>query len=54
MTKEMCKIAWSDPYDISKTTVENGVFEEWFYFGSRRLYFTNGILTRIDEDREDK
>jgi hypothetical protein len=49
MTTTMCKEAWGEPYDKSKTTTGSGVTEVWYYGWNKSLYFTNNILTRIEE-----
>jgi hypothetical protein len=49
MSKEMCIVSWGRPYNISKTTNEQGVFEIWYYSWLHRLYFTNGILKEIKD-----
>jgi hypothetical protein len=48
-TKEMCIDAWGKPIDINKTTVSNGIHEQWVYSLKKYLYFDNGILTAIQE-----
>lgn len=47
--KELCKEAWGEPREVSKTTTAYGVHEQWVYYGNRYLYFDNGILTTIQE-----
>jgi len=49
MTKEMCSSAWGKPWDISRTTIENAVFEDWHYGLFNSLHFVNGILKRIED-----
>jgi hypothetical protein len=45
--KEMCKIAWGEPDDVNKTTNVKRASEQWVYNNGSYLYFTNGILTAI-------
>lgn len=49
MTTEMCKAAWGNPFDKSKTITSSTVIENWFFSWRRSLHFVNSILTRIDE-----
>lgn len=49
MTDEMCAASWGNPYDKSKTTVQSGVYETWYYGWKKSLHFENGILKRIDQ-----
>ncbi|WP_045509604.1 hypothetical protein [Bacillus amyloliquefaciens] len=39
---------WGRPMSINKTTTASGINEQWVY-GSRYLYFDNGVLTTIQE-----
>jgi hypothetical protein len=48
MTKEMAVVAWGKPYDINRTVGSWGIHEQWVY-GSRYLYFENGILTSFQD-----
>jgi len=48
MTKKMCIESWGDTILSIKTTTEKGTFERLQY-GSGVLYFTNGILKRIEQ-----
>jgi hypothetical protein len=41
--------SWGQPYDVHRTTTVRGVHEQWVYYGSRYLYFENGVLTTIQE-----
>jgi hypothetical protein len=48
MTKEeVLKSNWGKPESINKTTTTTGTREQWIYGGRKYLYFTNGILTGI-------
>ena len=49
MTTEMCLSAWGKPYDTSRTTTQNAVYEHWYYSWHRSLYFENGVLNRIED-----
>lgn len=46
MTKEMCKEAWGEPYDINRSSGSWGTHEQWVY-GSSYLYFEGNKLTAI-------
>jgi len=48
MTKHMCIDAWGNSIISNKTITENGTFERLQY-GSGVLYFTNGVLKRIEQ-----
>jgi len=48
MTKEMCKAAWGNPFNINKTTTANNVMEIWNYI-NRKLIFLNSKLIEIQE-----
>jgi hypothetical protein len=41
--------SWGQPNGVHRTTTQSGVHEQWVYYGSRYLYFENGILTTIQE-----
>lgn len=48
MTKEqVLKSNWGKPESVNATTNAGGVREQWVYGGRNYLYFTNGILTSI-------
>lgn len=48
MSKEdVLKSNWGKPESVNKTTSASGVKEQWVYGGRNYLYFTNGILTGI-------
>lgn len=46
MTKQMCKEAWGEPYDINKTTTSYGTHEQWCY-GNNYVYFEGNKITAI-------
>jgi len=48
MTKKMCIDAWGNSIISNKTITEEGTFERLQY-GSGVLYFTNGVLKRIEQ-----
>ena len=50
-TAEMCKEAWGEPANKTKSTTAVGTSEMWDYgiFSSRALHFSNGKLVRIIE-----
>jgi len=48
MTKKMCIEAWGNSIISNKTITEEGTFERLQY-GSGVLYFTNGVLKRIEQ-----
>jgi len=39
--------SWGKPLSINRTTTAIGTREQWVYVGNNYLYFTNGILTAI-------
>lgn len=41
--------SWNFPNKVNKTTTANGTSEQWVYNDQGYLYFTNGILTAIQE-----
>lgn len=48
MSKEqVLKSNWGKPEEVYKTTNSSSVREQWVYGGRNYLYFTNGILTSI-------
>lgn len=48
MTKEqVLKSNWGKPESVNTTTNAGGVREQWVYGGRNYLYFTNGVLTGI-------
>jgi hypothetical protein len=48
MTKdEVLKSNWGKPESVNKTTNAGSVREQWVYGGRNYLYFTNGILSGI-------
>lgn len=53
MTAKMCKYAWGEPDNITRAGTSFGTAEQWFYnclpHLGKSLYFTNGILTAIQE-----
>lgn len=46
ITKNVAIASWGEPSEIHKTILKGYVSEQWVYDGSY-LYFTNGILTGI-------
>lgn len=40
---------WGGPNKVNKTTTVSGTSEQWVYNDQGYLYFTNGILTAIQE-----
>ena len=41
------KTNWGKPRNINRTTTTSGTTEQWVYDGGNYLYFTNGVLTAI-------
>lgn len=39
--------SWGTPHEVNRTTTSTHVFEQWVYSPGGYLYFTNGILTTI-------
>lgn len=44
-TKQMCREAWGNPWEINYSTYSWGDYEQWSYKNNSYLYFKNGILT---------
>lgn len=44
MNREEVKLTWGKPNDINRTVTQSVTHEQWVY-GSKYLYFDNGILT---------
>ncbi len=38
---------WGAPRSVNRTTTAYGTREQWVYWGNNYLYFTNGILTAV-------
>lgn len=55
MTKEMCLLSWGNPKKINETITSNIKHEQWVYstrfYPNSFLYFKNGILTSIQDDK---
>ena len=49
MNKEMCVMAWGEPYRKNRTIVSGATHEQWVYGWYHYLYFDNGILTSIQD-----
>ena len=49
MTKAMCIESWGLPDHINKTIVSDQVTEQWVYPKGSYLYFTEDILTAIQQ-----
>ena len=49
MTKKQVieQTSWGKPNKVNTTTTKNGTREQWVYGGGNYLYFTNGVLTSI-------
>lgn len=47
--REVENSSWNFPNKVNKTTTMNGTTEQWVYNDQGYLYFTNGILTAIQE-----
>lgn len=45
--QEVLDSMWGEPKDINRTITENHVYEQWVYGYPNYLYFTDGILTSI-------
>lgn len=40
---------WGRPVTVNRTTTASGVREQWVYSSKHYLYFTNGVLTAIQD-----
>ena len=49
MSKDACKLSWSEPDDINTSRGRWGVHEQWVYSGNRYVYFENGKLSAIQD-----
>lgn len=49
MTKEQAIESWGEPERNNRTINSNGTIEQWVYGIGRYLYFSNGILTTIQD-----
>jgi hypothetical protein len=48
MTQDQVRASsWGRPREVNRTTTSNGVREQWVYSPGNYLYFTDGILTAI-------
>lgn len=47
--EEVEKSTWGEPDDINKTTTVNSIQEQWCYPDYKYIYFTNGVVTSIQE-----
>lgn len=45
--EEVLKSNWGKPESVNKSTSASGTREQWVYGGRNYLYFTNGVLTGI-------
>ena len=43
----LAKSSWGKPASVNRTTTAYGTREQWVYKGHNYLYFTNGVLTAI-------
>ena len=43
----LTKSSWGKPASVNRTTTAAGTREQWVYGSSNYLYFTNGVLTAI-------
>ena len=44
---EVIASSWGKPRSVNRTTYSSGTHEQWVYGSGNYLYFTNGILTTI-------
>lgn len=49
MNREMCEMAWGEPYRVNRTIVSGTTHEQWVYGWTHYLYFDNGVLTAIQD-----
>lgn len=47
--RDKCKLSWGTPYAINRTITASHLHEQWVYYNSRFLYFTDGILKTIQD-----
>jgi hypothetical protein len=48
MTTDMCRVAWGNPWDVTKAVSAAGIRETWSYSWKYKLHFEKGILVRIE------
>lgn len=49
MNKEQVILSWGKPQSSNKTVIQNIVSEQWIYKGGGYLYFTNGVLSSMQQ-----
>jgi hypothetical protein len=49
MSRDMCKTAWGNPWEIAKTGTSAGGKEIWKYNWFFTLHFENGILVKVEQ-----
>lgn len=49
MSREMCTLAWGEPYRNNRTIVAGTIHEQWVYGWHNYLYFENGKLVAIQD-----
>lgn len=49
MSREMCTLAWGEPFRNNRTIVAGTVHEQWVYGWHNYLYFENGKLVAIQD-----
>ena len=49
MTQEMVRASWGLPHRTKRSVSSLGVSEQWVYYSTYYLHFTNGILTSWTE-----
>ena len=48
MSEDECTLSWGSPKDVKTTNSGHRVDEQWVYGTSSYLYFTDGVLTTIE------
>jgi hypothetical protein len=49
MNKEMCTLAWGEPFRRNRTIAAGITCEQWVYGWHHYLYFENGVLVEIQD-----
>lgn len=54
MKRDACLLSWGEPQDIIRETDAKAVTEQWTYDGGVTLYFKNGLLEKVRQQRTDE
>lgn len=54
MKRDACLLSWGEPQDIIRSTDKNATTEQWTYKSGETLFFKNGLLEKVQQQRTDK